>query len=391
MPEPRSPGICLDGKPKSVSQFNNFIQPVRATPEGTDNYRRRFAGRLADQHFRQSQNLWFSSIGLGTYLGPDDTATDQLYCAAAREALRLGCNVIDTAINYRNQRSERAIGQAIAEANAAGEVRRDEIIIATKGGYLPFDGTVPADPEAYIDRAYIQSGITRKDAIVEWNCIAPGYIDDQVERSRANLNLECIDIYYLHNPETQLEERGLNEFHRQLREAFAMLETKIREGKIGMYGLATWDGFRREPSSYNYLSLADVISCARDAAGRDHHFRVVQLPFNLAMPEALALRNQPVDGKMVSFLEAARHFGVTVMTSVPTLQGRLSRGLPPQIADALPGLSTDAQRAIQFVRSAPGVTTPLVGMKQLGHVRENLQTAAHPPATEVEFRRLFQA
>jgi len=89
--------------------------PPYATPEGTARYVARFAGRVAQGHFRQAQGLWVSSIGLGTYLGDPDDATDRAYVEAVKRAVRLGCNVIDTAINYRFQRSERAIGQALRE------------------------------------------------------------------------------------------------------------------------------------------------------------------------------------------------------------------------------------------------------------------------------------
>jgi aryl-alcohol dehydrogenase-like predicted oxidoreductase len=46
------------------------------------------------------------------------------------------------------------------------------------------------------------------------------------------------------------------------------------------------------------------------------------------------------------------------------------------------GLKTDAQRAIQFVRSTPGIAVALTGMSQLRHVGENLQVATVPPVPE---------
>jgi aryl-alcohol dehydrogenase-like predicted oxidoreductase len=72
------------------------------------------------------------------------------------------------------------------------------------------------------------------------------------------------------------------------------------------------------------------------------------------------------------------------------LQGQLSRNLPPIVVETFTGLDTDAQRALQFVRSTPGVTTALVGMKQQKHVEENLQTARVPPAPWEQYSKLFQ-
>ena len=47
-----------------------------ATPEGTARYRERFAGRAAQNYFRVRERLHLSSIGIGTYLGNADEATD---------------------------------------------------------------------------------------------------------------------------------------------------------------------------------------------------------------------------------------------------------------------------------------------------------------------------
>jgi aryl-alcohol dehydrogenase-like predicted oxidoreductase len=90
-------------------------------------------------HFRELQGLTASSIGLGTYPGRDDESTDHLYAAAITRALACGCNVLDTAVAYRHQRSERIIGRALGDAFARNLVARDEVIIAGKAGFLPFD------------------------------------------------------------------------------------------------------------------------------------------------------------------------------------------------------------------------------------------------------------
>jgi aryl-alcohol dehydrogenase-like predicted oxidoreductase len=158
------------------------------------------------------------------------------------------------------------------------------------------------------------------------------------------------------------------------------------------------------------------VRLAEEAGGKDHHFRVVQAPFNLAMTEALTRRNQRVGGEVLSLLAAAERLHLTVMTSAALLQGQLSRRLPAALAEVLSGLGpavgvlsagplpvgslpagkfdkrleTDAQRAIQFARSAPGVTTALVGMKQAQHAEENLATARVAPLDHERFAQLFR-
>jgi len=364
--------------------------PGHATPQGTAAYRQRFTDTLAPAHFRTSADLWLSSIGFGTYLGEADAQTDALYAGATVRALELGCNVLDTAINYRHQRSERVIGQALAALEREGLVRREEVVVATKGGYLAFEGDVPPDPRAYVYSTFIKTGLARQEDIVEWNCMAARYIDDQVERSRENLGLECLDIYYLHNPEAQLQKWPRPEFYRRMEEAFAVLEAKAAAGKIRRYGTATWNGYRQPQTARDHLSLADLVAVAERAGGQGHHFKVVQLPYNLGMPEALTQRNQTVGKETVSFLEAAHFYGVTVMASAAILQGQLASRLPASIGEALSGLTSDAQRAIQFTRSTPGITTALVGMKSTAHVEENLALAAIPPASIEQFKQLFQ-
>ena len=116
---------------------------------------------------------------------------------------------------------------------------------------------------------------------------------------------------------------------------------------------------------------------------------MIQLPYNLAMPEAFTRANQKLEGVFVSTLAAAQRLGMYVMASASVYQGQLTRGLPAVVTDYLPGLTSDAQRAIQFVRSTPGIGTALVGMKTLAHVDENLAAAAVAPMPWEQFKRLF--
>ena len=266
-------------------------------------------------------------LGIGTYLGRDDDATDALYADAIRRALELGINVIDTAINYRHQRSERVIGKVLAE----GRVARENVVIATKGGFLARG----AGPEP---------GSVRPDEIVAGcHCMAPAHLRDQIDRSRRNLGVQTIDIYYVHNPETQLEEIAPAQFLRRMRAVFETFEEAVASGSIGVYGTATWNGYR-EPDQ---LKLPELLTLAREVGGANHHFRAIQLPFNQAMPEAR------------EFIAAAKDAGMTIMTSASIMQGRL-----PDLAAGL-----------RFVLATPGVDVALVGAKRKEHVEANVRAA----------------
>lgn len=366
-----------------------MLIPGHATVEGTWHFRDHFAARLPG-HFRQAYGLWLSSIGLGTYLGDPTDASDLLYRDAATHALEMGTNVIDSAVNYRHQRSERAIGQAVAALITQGKIRRDELFLSTKGGFLTFDGEEPVDPSAYFEEKLIRSGLVgREEVAAGCHVMSPKYLESQIDVSRANLGVETIDLYYVHNPETQLGEVSREDFYRRLAAAFATLETAVARNKIRCYGTATWNAYRVSPESQDSVSLREVWRAAQEAGGKNHHFRAVQLPLNLAMPEAFAAGTQPLDGQRVPLLRVAHDLGLMVFASASLLQGQLSQGLPPEITRHLQGLETDAQRAIQFVRSTPGITSALVGMRQKEHVEENMATAAVPPLQFEEYRALF--
>lgn len=362
----------------------------RATEQGTARYAGRFSPGVPDVHFRELPGTGrISSVGIGTYLGREDAATDSQYRRAVAGAVERGVNVIDTAINYRHQRSERAVGAALADLIGHGRFARDELVVATKGGYIPFDEDMPADPRAYFLETYLNSGIIQPDDVVGMHCMAPRYLEDQLERSRRNLGLETIDIYYVHNPEGQLEEIDRPKFLHRIRAAFEMLEGAVRAGKIGCYGTATWNGYRQPPEAPDYLGLAELVAVARDAGGAGHHFRVIQLPHNLAMTEAFTRANQKLNGDVTTALEAAQRLGLYVMAAASIYQGRLARALPAVVAEFLPGFRTDAQRALQFVRSTPGIGTALVGMKSLAHVDENAAVVRAAPMAWEQFQRLF--
>ena len=359
-----------------------------ATQEGTTRYAEKFRGLAADGHFRQVRELVLSSIGIGTYLGQPNESIDSGYAAAIVAAVESGINVIDSAINYRLQRSERSAGTAMKVLAHKG-FARDEIVLCTKGGYLTPDGSMPQDPNRYFFEEYIQKGIfTAKDIAGGCHCMTPRFLENQLGRSLKNLGADCVDIYYLHNPETQLGEISQADFLRRVREAFFFLESAAARGRIQFYGMATWSGFRQPKGARDLMQLAEIAAVAKEIAGDKHRFRFVQLPFNLAMTEALTLGNQSIGGRERTVMEAADELGIALVASASLLQGQVAQNLPQFVAEAL-GLENDSERAIQFVRSAPGITTALVGMSRTAHVEANARLVTVPPAGVDQFTNLF--
>ncbi|MBS1796036.1 MAG: aldo/keto reductase [Acidobacteria bacterium] len=360
-----------------------------ATTDGTKRYAARFPG-AAGGHFRAAENLTLSSIGIGTYLGNWDAATDESYAGAIVKFVEAGGNVIDTAANYRFQRSERNIGAALEILREKG-FARDELFVATKAGYLPFDNEPPADVGAYFQTEFVDRGIATFDDLVGGShCLAPGYLQSQLDQSLGNMRLDAVDLFYLHNPESQLGAVDKYTFEARLAKAFERLEENRAAGKLRFYGAATWNGFRVAPDERGYHSLERMVAIARQIGGDAHGFRFIQLPYNLVMPEAYLFKNQAAGGQVFSTIEAAANLGVTVMCSGSILQGKLAQGLPPHIRRMLGNPPTDALAGIQFVRSTPGVTTALVGMSRAAHVAENLRLAEIAPVAESSFLELFK-
>jgi aryl-alcohol dehydrogenase-like predicted oxidoreductase len=204
------------------------------------------------------------------------------------------------------------------------------------------------------------------------------------------MSLDTLDLFYIHNPESQLGAVDKYTFEARLAKAFERLEENRAAGKIRFYGAATWNGFRVAPDNPGYHSLERMVGIARQIGGEGHGFKFIQLPFNLAMPEAYLLQNQAVSGKVYAPFDAAHELGVSVMCSASILQGKLAHSVPLHIRTGLGNPLTDAMTSIQFVRSTPNVTTALVGMSRAVHVEENMNLAKTKPVSIEDFTKLFQ-
>jgi aryl-alcohol dehydrogenase-like predicted oxidoreductase len=344
-------------------------------------YADRFAQRFASDFYRSGLSGYtLASIGVGTYLGECTATDDAAYESAITAAIDEGVNLIDTAINYRCQRSERVVGQAIQQSLKNG-TPRDAIVVCTKGGYLPLADRPPESREhyrLYLKREFFDAGVLTPDDVVSGgHSLAPSFLRYAIARSRKNLKLDTIDLYYLHNPEQQLAVMTHSSLRERLRAAFMVLEDAVSRGEIRMYGCATWTGLRVPHTSKGHLSLQELVTIARDIAGDDHHFRAVQMPINLGMPEGIRLATQAVgkSAKLLPALDAAAELGLSVIASASLMQGQLTRDLPPSMRELFPSQRTDAQRALSFVRSLPGITSALVGMRSIPHLKENLESA----------------
>ena len=354
-----------------------------ATPSATLQFAK---NSKADQSsFRLFDDLTLSSLGVGTYLGDTDSKTDQLVYDAVKQSILSGVNVIDTAINYRAQKAERSIGRVLNDLCSDQVISRDQIFLCTKGGYVTNDADSSLGFWEYVKEEYTSKDIiSAGDISSGYHCMQPSYLKDQLERSLLNLDVDCIDLLYLHNAVEGQPDKNRSDFLKQLSDIFSMYEEQRELSKIKYYGMATWECFRVPKDNPQYLSLEKIVDIAKDVGGSNHGFKFIQLPFNMYYDQALLKKNQEVNGQLDSILDASLKLNIGVFTSVPLMQGRLVT------SETLPKFGTldPALRLLQFIRSTPGVLAPLVGHKTPEHVTENLKLLDIPPMSVDEFNML---
>jgi aryl-alcohol dehydrogenase-like predicted oxidoreductase len=202
------------------------------------------------------------------------------------------------------------------------------------------------------------------------------------------MHISTIDLVYIHNAfESWYQDVSREQFMEMLAKAFEIYEKYRAQKKICYYGMATWTCFRVPVGSPEYLSLEQAVKCAESVGGKDHGFRFIQLPYNLAYSEALLLKNQSVGSEEnLTILQAAAKLNIGIFTSIPLFQGRLLRSQIPDYGN----VTDPVAKLLQIIRSSPSVIAPLIGQKKVEHVEENLKTANMPPLSEEEFKQAVQ-
>ena len=371
--------IALDGQynnEEAEKWKNNLIRSHVATPVPHEDHFRNFHGRLV------------SSIGIGTHRGDVSPETDELYAGSLEYAVKGGINLIDTAINYRRMRAERTIGRVLRKLNAAG-ISRDALCLCSKGGFVPQDADDPRDVQEYIWDEFVSPGLLNMNEAIRRHSVKPGFIRKLLGLSLCNLGVRHIDLYYVHNPERALAWMGPDLFYATLRQTFTVLEEAAADGKIGAYGISTWQGLRTSPKNEQYLPLEKIFAIAQEVGGSSHHFRAIQFPLNVFNKEALNRKNQEVEGEKMTLLDAADSFGLYTFTSASIYRGQ---DLPQDVIERIAsvgGEKDQVETILNFARSAPGVGTALVGMRKLTHVEKTLLLASRPKMSDDDIQKIM--
>ncbi|PKY10662.1 oxidoreductase [Acidithiobacillus marinus] len=378
-----------------MNAAENTLIPGAANSVGSKAYVARFADTLAEEHFSDFLNtrIKLSSLGVGTFPGAVDDVTDLAVAAIIAQALQSGINVIDTGANYRFGRAGRAVGAGIAKAMAAG-IRREEFFVVGKGGFLTFTTGRPEDPLAFFREEVVAKGLGKEEDLAgNVHCLSPEYIAWQLDDLRQQTGLETLDVFLVDQPEVHIPLIGKERMYQKLLQVFTVLEQAVQENKIRYYGISTFNACRVETDHTLFQSLTSLIGLAEKAAGEGnrHHLRVVELPFNALMPEAYTRFSQVTgQGNIGSTIQAAFQLKLTIMASHTLGKGLLAQEEIPSLLEGIPELANAAQRAIQFVRSTPGIGVTLVGMSTPLHLADFLAVAKQLPLPKERYLAMFE-
>lgn len=366
-----------------------------ATPSGTQRYAKRFCDYK--EFYAQHEGLLFSKLGLGTFVKEPykEENYEFSFKDVIKSAIQSGINVIDTANNYRYGVSEKEVGEAVAELVDQKIIARDEVIIASKGGFIPLCYPFPKNPYRWIEDNILHKGLAKpSDIELDQHCLSASYMEHSCKQSLKNMGIDCLDIYYIHNPEMQLMSLGYDKLLMRMQEIFAQCEKMRKQGLIKSYGVASWNGFLHPLDAQEHLGLQDLVALAQNVGGDDHGFKYIQTPFNLAKVQALTLQNQDLSGVKMNLFQAASKLGIAVVGSCSLLQMNLfQKPFKPEVGyllDKQMKLTSDVQLALQFVRSTPGVLTSLFSTTRVENLEHNMQIAQVKAIKKSEYDLLFR-
>lgn len=390
-------GACkFGGQYSSKSSYLEFLQKLANPPSQkslsaiSTNFKKLF---------KKDQEI--SSVGIGSYLGDPTDEDDHKLFNALVCSIKSGINVIDTAANYRYCKSERTIGAALRYLIETETMKRSDVFLSTKIGYITEDAdkkkSVGEIIKEVIEFGRINPGlleISVDDFLGESHSIHPTYINYQLEKSLENMNVNKLDVMYLHNPfEGQLALKGKEKTFDQLAKAFEVLEKAILDDKIVNYGLASFNCFRARPDEEGiHASLEEVVRLAEKIGGKNHGLRFAQIPMSFIMHEGYSMPWQfsSKTGANVSAFQVCEELEINVVTSASLMQ---KVALKIEFPFEKLGLESNAQAHLHLLRSMPfpAVKSSLVGVTTPVNVEEFCRMMSVDKMGQEAFKEFIQS
>ena len=366
-----------------------------ATLEATYSFAKKFP-HYKDFYIKHN-DLVFSKLGLGTFNKEPYKEENYVfhYIEGVKEAIKSGINLIDTASNYRYGQSEKEIGIALEELFQENSVKREELIICSKGGFIQLEFPFPKNPYTWIEENIINTSLAKlEDIELDQHCMTPDYLEWSCKQSLKNLGVKTLDIYFLHNPEIQIGKLGYKTFLKKIESIFKRFENMVTNGLIKSYGVAVWNGFINQKESNEHINLEDLVDIAIKVAGSNHNFKYIQTPFNMAKTSIYTMPTQKVKGQDCTLLQAAHRLKIGVISSSSLLQMNLfKKSFNTQVGYLLDSkmiLENDIQLALQFVRSTPGLISSLFASKVPVHIKKNLEITKIPATSKAKYDLMYR-
>lgn len=292
-----------------------------STIEDTSSLKNKFSGLT--YKLLGKTGLTVSACGFGSYRVDFRV---QEHSDALEHALLNGINLIDTSANYSDGGSEVLIGNILEKLCNEKKIKREEIVVVSKGGYIQGKNFELAKKKKDEGNSYKE--VTEYTENL-WHCIHPDFLKDQITASLERMKLETVDVYLLHNPEyfldspvarlrngqaNELDLKELRvEYYRRIKSAFEYLEEEIHEGRIRHYGISS-NSFVHNSESQTFTSLQICKEIANRVSERNH-FSVIQFPLNLYETGAVKEKNQ--NGGTQTLLEYASQQNIGTIVNRP--------------------------------------------------------------------------
>jgi aryl-alcohol dehydrogenase-like predicted oxidoreductase len=286
-------------------------------------------------------DLKVSPVAFGTWqLGGDWGQFDEDEgIAAIRRARELGVNLFDTAQGYGFGASERLLGRALRDDL---DNRRDEVVVATKGGLRMTD-----------------EGLVR-DA-------SPAWLRSGAEESLRALEIDYLDIYQVHWPDPKVA----------FSETAAALQGLVDQGKVRHVGVSNFDA--AQIADFAETRPVETVQPPYHLFRRDIEAEL--LPYAREHDIGVLVYGPLAHGLMSGTMHTDTSFADDDWRSgSPAFQGdAFSRNL--QVVDQLKRFANDelgcsvAQLAMAWTLANPAVNAAIVGARHPKHIEDSLSAA----------------